>query len=188
MDAKAKLRERILGERRLLDVAFVAEASAKAQKLLLSMEEFRVAERIALYAAFDNEIDTQELFRRASSARKAIFFPVVDPKTKQIRFSKIHHWKDLRPGYGGILEPVQPLQTLKDVNDLQMILVPGVAFDLKGHRLGFGAGYYDRVLTGYRGKRIGMAYEFQMMESLPWTPTDQNVDWIVTEERIVRAV
>ena len=188
MDAKEKIRSRILVERRSLDLDFVREASLKAQKLLLSMEEFRLAERIGLYAPFDNELDTQELFRRATTLRKSAFFPAVVPTTHALKFYRVREWSDLAPGFGGILEPSNHLNALKDPNDLQMILVPGIAFDKKGFRLGFGKGYYDRLLAGYRGKRIGIAYEFQMVESLPVGPHDQKVDWVVTEERVIRVV
>ena len=188
MDAKAKLRAELLVQRRALEGSFIQEASLKAMKLLMALEEFRMAERVALYAAFDNEPDTREIFHRAHVARKSVFFPKIDPVSKKMTFGRVRSWDELEAGYGGILEPFKGSSTIQNVNDLQMILVPGVAFDLRGHRLGLGRGYYDRILTGYRGKRIGMAYEFQIVESLPSVPSDQRVDWVVTEERVIRAM
>jgi 5-formyltetrahydrofolate cyclo-ligase len=75
---------------------------------------------------------------------------------------------------------------LRHLNTLDVILVPGVAFDLHGGRLGFGKGYYDDCLLGFRGKRIALAYDFQVVTELPMSTRGQKVDWIVTESRVVR--
>lgn len=184
---KAVLRQQMLDRRTRLDAAFVADASEKVKRFLLSMEEFRLAERLGLYAAIRNEVETKEIFLAATELRKGIFLPAVNPKDKTIRYYHVRDWADLSPGFAGILSPKRS-RALKHINDLHTILIPGIAFDGKGNRLGFGDGYYDRMLATYEGTRIALAYEFQIVESIPFTPKDEAVDFIVTEERIIRVV
>ena len=95
---------------------------------------------------------------------------------------------DLKPGYAGIDEPTGSARKLRDVNTLETIIVPGVAFDLHGGRLGFGKGFYDRCLLEFRGKRIALAYEFQIVPELPTAVRGQKVDWIVTESRVIHCL
>ncbi len=187
MPAKESLRQEMLHRRVGLDAAFVMDASEKVKKFLLSMEEFRLSERLGLYASIRNEVETKEIFLAATRLRKELFFPAVNPKDKTIKYYHVGLWEDLAPGYAGILSPKHH-RALKHINDMQAILIPGVAFDAKGHRLGFGDGYYDRMLATYQGTRIALAYEFQIVDSIPFTPKDEAVDFIVTEERVIRVV
>ena len=183
---KDSIRQVVREKRRLLDASFVEEASLKVQKLFFSLEELNVADRLGLYAASENEVNTRDIFNRLYMDRKRLFFPLVSEQSKALHFSRVHKWEDLIVGFKGILEPADKNRILKDINDLQLIILPGVAFDIRGNRLGRGSGYYDRLLKGYRGTRIGLAYEFQILDSLPANADDQCVDCIVTEERIIR--
>lgn len=188
MQSKSKLRREMLEKRKGLDPQFIVDASARIETHLLSLDAFRIADRIGLYAATETEVQTQKLFQRSVSARKKNFFPVMDVPAKTLRFHRIEKWSDLSVGEAGVLQPSAQSASLKDVNDLHVIIVPGIAFDLQGNRLGRGGGYYDRILEQYRGKRIGLAFECQIIESMPVSGHDQRLDWIVTEERIIRIV
>ncbi|OGQ04678.1 MAG: 5-formyltetrahydrofolate cyclo-ligase [Deltaproteobacteria bacterium RIFCSPLOWO2_01_44_7] len=188
MDSKTQWRQELLDKRNNLDSNFVREASRKIERHLLLLEEFNLAERIGLYSACRNEVETQNLFTKAHVSRKEVFYPAVNPKTKEIHFYRIKNLNELEPGYAGILEPKKRAHPLSDINFLNLIVVPGVAFDKKGNRIGFGHGFYDRLLKPYRGKRIAFAYEFQIVDSLPSQPRDERVDVIVSEERILRIV
>ncbi|MDO8526949.1 MAG: 5-formyltetrahydrofolate cyclo-ligase [Deltaproteobacteria bacterium] len=189
MDPKAQCRETLLTKRRQLSPKFVCEASQKVGLHLFSLEEFNLAERVGFYSSFDNEIETEPLFLKSHALRKEIFYPAVDPKTEEIHFYQVRSLKELKPGYCGILEPAKREHALHDINYLSLIVIPGVAFDSKGNRLGFGKGFYDKLLAGFQGKKVALAYEFQMCDSLPVTKgRDQRVDIIVTEERILRII
>lgn len=153
---------------------------------VFSLEEFNLADRLGLYAAFNNEIQTDGIFSKSHALRKEIFYPAVNPKTKEIHFYRVHALKDLKAGFSGILEPDKSRYPLTNLNLLNVIIIPGVAFDKKGNRIGFGEGYYDRLLEKFKGKKIALAYDFQVVETLPSTARDQRVDMIVTEERIIK--
>lgn len=188
MDPKKRWRETILEQRKQLDPRFVREASEKIGDLFVSLEEFNLAERVGLYSAFRNEVETADLFAKAHALRKEVYYPAVDPTSKEIRFYRVKNLKELGPGFSGILEPKKRTHYLRDINFLNLIVIPGVAFDTKGNRLGFGHGYYDKLLEPFHGKRVAFAYEFQITDLLPSQPRDQRVDIIITEERVIRVV
>jgi len=185
MESKLQLYNRMMATRSELKSDFVVEASSAIQKRVRLMEQFRTALRVGLYAAFDNEVKTDTLFTEGDKHRKELYFPAVDEKHGRLMYYRITDLKDLKPGYAGIYEPTGSVRKLRDVNTLETVIVPGVAFDLHGGRLGFGKGFYDRCLLEFRGKRIALAYEFQIVPELPTAVRGQKVDWIVTESRVI---
>lgn len=188
MDPKTQWRQAILEKRRSLDPQFVQEASHKVAGHLFGLEEFNLASTLGLYSSFRNEIDTTHIFKKSHSLRKEIYYPAVDAKKETARFYRVNALKELKPGFAGILEPSKTKNPLSDINYLNLILIPGVVFDKKGNRIGFGGGTYDRLLEGFNGKRIALAYEFQVVDSLPVEARDQRVDIIVTEERMIKII
>ena len=95
-------------------------------------------------------------------------------------------WEELRVGSYGILEPRIEKIRKTNVEDLELIIVPGIAFDKNGNRLGHGKGYYDRILGKTNATKIGLAFEFQIVGKIPTNENDKPVDIIITEERVIR--
>jgi 5-formyltetrahydrofolate cyclo-ligase len=188
MESKLQLYNRMMATRSELKAEFVEEASLAIQKRVLLMEEFRTALRVGLNAPFDNEVRTDLLFGEGNKHRKELYYPAVDEKHERLMFFRVLDLKDLKPGYAGIWEPTGMIRKLRDVNTLETIIVPGVAFDLHGGRLGFGKGFYDRCLLEFRGKRVALAYDFQIVSELPTAVRGQKVDWIVTESRMIHCL
>lgn len=188
MDPKTQWRQKLLALRKQLQPEQVEEASERIATKFFSLEEVRLADRLGLYAAFQNEIQTEKIFLQAHALRKEIYFPAVDPETKNLELYRVRHWNELKPGFAGILEPSARRHPLRNINYLNVIVVPGVVFDRKGNRIGFGHGFYDRLLAAYPGIKIALAYDFQLVEALPVTPRDQRLDLILTEERIIKIV
>ncbi len=185
MDPKTQRRQVVLEKRQQLKPDFVREASHRIARQFFSLEEFTLAERLGLYAAFRNEVETAEIFSKAHALRKEIYYPAVSPQGEAISFYRVRSPQELQPRYAGILEPDPKHHPLANINFLNLIVVPGVAFDKQGNRLGFGGGYYDRLLEKFKGCKIALAFDFQVAAELPKTPKDQQVDIIVTEERII---
>lgn len=186
MESKLKLFNRMSANLRELKPEFIEESSAEIQKRVLLMEEFRVGLRIGLYAPAGTEVRTDEIFTQAHRHRKEIYYPAVDEAEGSLAYYRIFDLSELAPGYKDIPEPTSHASRLRHLNTLDVLFVPGVAFDLHGGRLGFGKGYYDDCLLGFRGKRIALAYDFQIVTELPVSTRGQKVDWIVTESRVVR--
>ena len=185
-DTKTKLYNRMRAALKELSPDDIVAASRQIQKRVLTMEEFRVSLRVGLYSSMWNEVHTEMLFIEGDRRRKEVYYPAVDEAESCVAFHRVGELKELRPGYAGILEPTSAASKLRDLQTLDVLIVPGLAFDLHGGRLGFGRGYYDRCLVGFRGKRIALAYDFQIVQELPLGVRGQKVDWIVTEKRMIR--
>lgn len=186
MESRLQLYNRVLSARDELKPEEIVRASLEVCRRVLSMEEFRTALRVGLYAAFKNEIRTELLFQEGDRHRKEIYFPAVDQQQQGMSYFRVLCFEDLLPIDGGMREPSAKQSRLRDLNTLNVLIVPGVAFDLQGSRMGFGKGFYDTHLAQFRGKRIALAYDFQLVAELPAAVRGRKLDWIVTEKRVVR--
>lgn len=186
---KELIRKRLLEERRELPFETVYELSLRAQRRLLETSVFTDAARVALYCSSQNEVLTDEVFERARASGKEVFYPrvVVSGSSRRLAFFRVHALEDLSPGAYEIPEPAGG-QELEDPAGFDLVVVPGVAFDERGGRLGFGKGYYDMALEGAPCKTIALAYEFQVLKNqeIPVEPHDVRVSAVVTDERIIR--
>jgi 5-formyltetrahydrofolate cyclo-ligase len=185
MESKVQLYNRMMSTLRELKKEFVEEAGLAIQKRVLLMEQYRTALRIGLYAPHENEVRTEFLFSEGDKHRKEIYYPVVQEREGCLAFFRVLDLSQLHLASSGIMEPESLVRKLRDVNTLETLFVPGVAFDLHGARLGFGRGFYDKCLLQFRGKRIALAYDFQVVPQLPAAVRGQKVDWIVTEKRVI---
>lgn len=189
-DAKKKLRCFMReGRLALPGLERVALSELACARLLHSLE-WRDASVVALYMAVRGEADCGLLLLQAWRARKKVLLPLCSPdKQGEMRFVSCPGPSNLRPGAYGILEPVEDENDSGDhVPDL--IVVPGLAFDCRGNRLGMGGGYYDRLLAKQQyanSLSIGFAFSFQVVENLPVSEqdvpvralcTDMNFTWI----------
>lgn len=183
---KRTLRQQVLARRRSLGREEWHRMSRQAQCNLLALEEYREAECIALYSPVHHETDTAMLLEAAAAEGKLILYPVVCGETMVLR--RVKGISCLTRGCFGILEPGSEGPD-HDADEPDLILVPGVIFDLNGHRVGYGKGYYDRFLhhPGRRAHLVGFCHDFQLMdEPLPAERHDIRMEMIVTDQRIVR--
>ncbi len=140
------------------------------------------------YVSMKEEVRTQEMIRRSLEMGKQVVVPSLKPDRKRITPSLlIDYESDLERGVFGIPEPRAECVRSLPVGNIEIVLVPGVVFDVCGGRLGFGGGYYDEFLAGLSSgtERWGLAFEFQVVEKLPLTDRDVPVEKIITEERVI---
>ncbi len=183
---KRSLRARVLAERRALDYEAWHASSVAAQHNLLALAEYAAAESIALYAPAHNETDTALIFSAASAAGKHVLYPVICGQHMVMR--SVECLDDLCRGAFGIPEPARDGFELCAA-EINLIVVPGIAFDLCGHRIGYGKGFYDRFLhsTACRAHLVGLCHDFQVVpEPIPADPHDIAMEMIVTETRVIR--
>ncbi len=155
---------------------------------LRDLEVFRKARGILLYAPIRGEVDTTAVAQECVKGGRRVFFPRVDRVQEKIVPEEVTTLDDLVPGFAGIAEPPASRGRSVSLGEIDLIVVPGVAFDPACHRLGYGRGYYDRLLR-QREKRtaaVGLAYECQIVTTLPLEEGDATVDCVVTENRVVR--
>ena len=163
----------------------VFRISAAIQKRFLGARLYRASRRLSLYSPFENEVLTDEIFARASSDGKEVCYPKVLKGKRHLEFFRVKALGELKPGAYEIKEPEKRDEEI-DPAGLDLIVVPGVAFDSRGGRIGYGKGYYDRALKGFTGVVAALAYEFQVLkEDLPLVGHDQAVSVIFTEKRTI---
>jgi 5-formyltetrahydrofolate cyclo-ligase len=168
---KRLLRRQLLAGRSRLSPDEVVRLSAEACARVAELGSFTQAHHVVAYAAMRNELDPTPLVAAARAAGKSVYMPAV----AALRF-------ELTGAAGGAGSPLSP--TAEDV----VFLIPGLAFDMRGARLGRGAGWYDRVLAQHpHGTRIGLGYEFQLVPDLPEAPWDVRMHAVVTEARLIGA-
>lgn len=189
-DAKLALRHAMLARRDALDAEARAADGASIVAKLVALPSFAAAQTVLLTLPFRSEWDTLPLVRHALAAGKTVAVPCVNAQTRMLELFSIEEpSRDVGPGHQGIPEPL-PHCSPVDPSAIDWVLVPGVTFDRDGRRLGYGGGYYDRLLPLLsRGTaRVAGAFDAQIVERVPAGPHDITVDAIVTPtETIVPA-
>lgn len=188
MTEKERIRKEVLRIRDSLPPEIKAEKDALIRQRLFALPEFTSARVIMLYASFRSEADTLEILADSLAEGQRVLLPKVDKERRMLLIYEIEGLSDLFPGFMGIPEPVNTEGRMKSVDESELIILPGAAFDVGGNRLGYGAGYYDSLLSE-RKKRmplIALAYEEQIIDFIPAEKHDVRVDMIVTDRRIIR--
>ena len=182
------LRQKILGARDgLSDKARQAKSISAMQNFwtLLGMQQWST---LFIYVNFRSEVETLELIKKCINRDIRVAVPLVDASAvRMIPLLIKDPEQDLVPGYYNIPEP-DPKKSLRlEPGEIDAAVIPGSVFDIHGGRLGYGGGYYDRFLLNDapQAKRIGLAFELQVVDKVPLEPHDQPLDILITEERIV---
>lgn len=148
---------------------------------LLGLEDYVRAPVISVYLSAFDEVATDELIREALARGVVVCAPVTRVAPRRMEMRRVVRLEELVVGRYGLREPAEN-SPLIDPGEQRAIVVPGLAFTAGGDRLGYGGGYYDRYLTGKSAEcvLIGLAYDDQVVPSLPVEPWDVRMDWIVT--------
>ena len=160
-----------------------AQKSAIIKDRLFNEEEFKRARVVMFYVSLHDEVDTLVMIDEALKTGKRVAVPVILKEEKRLIAGEIHNrLEDLESQHFGIYQPRHDRVKEIPLDDIDLVVVPGVAFDRKNIRLGRGHGYYDRFLSGLpkRTKTIGLAFDFQVLEDLPQDPHDVPVSKIIT--------
>jgi len=183
--AKKTLRERVIAQRDALDADRRRDCSAAITRRLLVLPDYRAADVVAAYASFGSEFDTTGFLEAVLAAGKQLLLPRINKAERRLELRQVDNLEtDLVAGVWGIREPGLHCP-LRPIAAAAFILVPGVAFTAKGERLGYGGGFYDRLLAeaGPPARRISAAFSLQLVENLPTGERDQRVHCIVTESQ-----
>lgn len=180
---KRLLRARARSLREALGADAIAEWSAAIRRRLCDTSAIRGAGTVFCYLSIGREVDTRALIDDLVAAGKRVLVPSIVGRG-HMEACPFRGWSRLRAGPLGIPAPAgEPPWT----DAVDVALVPGVAFDIRGRRLGLGAGYYDRWLAAHAvGARIGLAFEIQILADLPADAYDQQMDLVVTERRVLQ--
>lgn len=180
---KKLIRENMFKKRSELNGKDALKFSKLISDKLCESKEFTKAKTIALYSSKGNEVSTKEIFSNAINLGKKVFFPKTCSETRALTFFEVLDLEDLIIGEFSIMEPKGDTEDTETKN-IDLIIVPGLAFDKLGTRLGFGMGCYDTALAHYNGTIAGLSYEFQFVDTLPKESFDKPINLLITENNI----
>jgi 5-formyltetrahydrofolate cyclo-ligase len=169
------------------DSLLPAQRSSKSRQIeerLFSLPEFKSAHAVMFFASFRSEVDTIPMVRRALDEGKRVILPkVIGDELELFEIRNVD--SDVFPGAWGIPEPRGSAPVKLD--ELDVIIVPGAAFDERGNRLGYGAGFYDKLLSMFKKLTVAVAFDIQVVPMVPAAAHDVPVQKIVTETRVIEA-
>lgn len=183
---KAEIRKEILGKRMSLDEKVWIEKSVKIQKRLLEEDFYKEAPSILIYCHFDKEVMTDIILSDAFEKGKVVCVPFNNWETETLIPSRIYSEGDIDRSKK-IPQPLRP-NPFPD-EDIELAIIPGVAFDIHCNRIGMGRGFFDRFLSQSKGNllKVSLAFDFQVLDKkLPVDVWDCPVDVIITESRIIK--
>ena len=184
--SKDFIRKFILAKRNALAKKQINEKSAKISKKLFSLPEFKRAKTIFTYVSFGSEAGTREIIGKSIALGKIVAVPIADFKKKKLEIVQFTSFSSLKKSKFGIPEPDSKKAKWIPASQIDLVVVPGVAFDLKRNRIGYGKGFYDAFLSKHRKLRnIGLAFDLQVLGKIPAGKKDKKVMKIITEKRIV---
>lgn len=185
---KNNLRKNMLHKRRNMNTQNINSFSNKIMSTIMGLPQFKNSKNIMLYISFNNEVDTHPLATWCLANGKTVIAPYcLQNQRKIIPFEINNLTNDLTKSTFGVMEPKHNILKQAIMCDIDLIIVPGVIFDIHGNRIGFGAGYYDRFLSNKTKTTtiIGIAYDYQIIDSVPTDKYDIPMDFIITEKRII---
>jgi 5-formyltetrahydrofolate cyclo-ligase len=187
-EKKQRLRKLFLKKRNKFSPKERAKKSLLIFERLKRLEVFKKAKTVMFYFTYGSEVMTEKMIQFALSKKKTAVLPVCDTQKCAISAARVSDTeKGIKPGAYGISEPLSVKRNVVKTGLIDLVIVPGVVFDLKGHRLGYGKGYYDKWLKHFRlSQRVGLAFENSLIKCLPITKSDTPVGLIVTEKRAIR--
>jgi 5-formyltetrahydrofolate cyclo-ligase len=187
---KVELRKRMRGLRKALPAGACRDRSARIVERLASLEDLAKARAVALFWPIEerHEVDLRLLDALLRSRGARVAYPAVVDEGRSMVFRFVARAAAITGGASGIHQPgaTEPVAAR---GELDAIVVPALAIDPRGHRIGYGAGYYDRTIGSFTppAVTVGVAYDFQLLAEIPETEGDVTVGWIVTDARAERA-
>lgn len=181
MDKKQEIRIKLIAQRESLDKETVETASDIITRAFVDAKLLEDKTNILCYLAVNNEVATKLLIDDLQAKHKKVYVAAYDKDKGAYVFAEFDGWDNLAIGPYDVRQPVDSPET----EQIDMAILPGVAFDTKGNRLGYGKGVYDKLLAGMDCPKIGLAYDFQVVDALPTEPHDLKMDMVITEKRIV---
>ena len=182
---KKILRNKILSRRDSLNIKEKESIDNSIFNKLISTDLYKKSKSIFIYLSFGTEIDTKKIINRAFQDKKEVYIPKIYKKDKSMKAIRLNSFEDLNKNSMGILEPIDDSDYINK-EEIDLIIVPGVVFDLNGNRIGYGGGYYDRYLEDIKkvSNKVALAYDLQIVDFIDPEAHDISVDYIITNTKV----
>ncbi len=183
--AKKKLRKDVLRLRDNLPQEERERMSQSIGERFTSLRPVQECRSLMIFLSFGSEVNTDYIIARAWQQQKRVLVPLCKPETREMTVFAIETFADVEPGYFGIREPKKNSLQPVAKEEIELVVVPAVAFDRRGYRVGYGGGYYDRFLQDMQVPKIGLAFSCQLVPEVPVGPYDLPVPGILTEKEYI---
>lgn len=177
---KAAVRKEVMAKLAKLEKPLHKYLSYEIATTLFKDPLWKNAKTIAITISRFPEVDTYQIIRKAWEEGKHVAIPKCLPENREMVFRELTQFDQLESVYYGLLEPIEAKTKAVSIDSIDLLIVPGLAFTVEGYRLGVGGGYYDRFLLKYKGETVALAFESQLVPSLPMEPHDLPVGKIIT--------
>ncbi len=184
---KKQMRETVLARRDAMLPAARTIASHAIVEKVCALSQYRQANVVLIYMGFGSEIETQTLLERILVDAKTVVLPRVDRTSQSLILHVVRNMSELVTSKWGIREPRSDAPSMP-ISAIEFVLMPGVAFDRSGNRLGYGRGYYDKLLSAASPAlaRVAAGFACQIVDAVPVGPDDERIDTIITDNEIIK--
>ncbi|MBF0286206.1 MAG: 5-formyltetrahydrofolate cyclo-ligase [SAR324 cluster bacterium] len=184
-DKRSSIRQKILAQRAQFSALQREQASQKINGHLVQWPIFQKAEVVHIFLNQSEEPQTVSVIESCWKIKKTVVVPYMVGNNFVLGHSPLTSFNQLQAGKFNIKEPISAMRQSIELEQIDLVIVPGVAFDEKGGRLGYGKGYYDRFLSQIHAFFLGLAFDFQVVDSIPQLPHDIPMDAILTEKGFI---
>ncbi|WP_240620244.1 5-formyltetrahydrofolate cyclo-ligase [Peribacillus acanthi] len=185
METKSYIRKQILNALTMKHENDYKEQSCRISEKLFLLKEWNQSKIVAITVSNFPEVETRTIIESAWEQGKIIVVPKCIPKEKKMDFRKIDSFDQLEQAYFSLWEPIVHTTESIQHDKINLTIVPGVAFARNGYRIGFGGGYYDRYLENWKGMTVSLAFEEQIVNSVPIDRFDLPVSTIITPKEVI---
>jgi 5-formyltetrahydrofolate cyclo-ligase len=185
LKTKKQWRERVLNQLKLMSDQSFDDQCRKIRESLFQADQWKRTGTVALTLSMGREVETRPIIRRAWKEHKHVVVPKCDSKHKILQFYRLSSFDQLQRGFYGLMEPDPEKSERVFPSEIDLTVVPGVVFDRKGYRIGYGGGYYDRFLSNYCGETLSLLLSCQLCSGIPVEAHDQRVGMLITEKEVI---
>jgi 5-formyltetrahydrofolate cyclo-ligase len=186
MNSKNLIRKQMKETLSRLSKPLYEDYSYKIACRLYEDNAWKQAQVIGITVSKQPEVDTYQIIRKAWELGKQVVVPKCEPMEKRLSFRTLYEFSQLESVYYGLYEPIEDLTMEVDAENIDLIIVPGLAYTREGFRLGFGGGYYDRYLLNYFGKTLALAFNDQLVPHFHVEKHDVAVSKIITNHEVIK--
>lgn len=185
MNDKNSLRKHLKEMLSTLSIPLYEDYSYKIANQLYEDVDWKQAKMIGITISNRPEVDTYQIISKAWEEEKQVVVPKCYPKEKRMSFRLLNEFSQLESVFFGLLEPIEKATKEVEPDQIDLLIVPGLAFTKEGYRLGFGGGYYDRFLTNFTGKTVSLAFNTQIIPQFTIEKHDIPISKIITNEMVI---
>lgn len=184
---KKNIREEIIDKRNNLILDIKQNYDSLIFEEIINSEIYKKSKKIFTYISFGSEVDTIKLINYSFSNNKEVYVPKINKQTKDMIALKIHNFNNMSVDKWGIIEP-KSVDKTNIGTDFDLIIMPGIAFDKQGNRIGYGGGYYDKYISKLNNASnlLALAYDFQIIQDIESESHDIKVDFILTNKGFIK--